>query len=869
MTHDYIFPLSAPAVTLVEVGGKGASLSRLVAAGLPVPDGFHITTAAYHRFVTENDLQPGIMAALGQVDTDQPVTMEAASKAIQALFTAAKTPPDVANAIIQAYADLAERHPAVAVRSSATAEDLPVASFAGQQETYLNVQGTAQVLEAVKKCWASLWTARAISYRIRNNIEHEQVSLAVVVQVLVPAQASGVMFTANPLNGKLDQLVINAAWGLGEAVVGGLVTPDLMILDKKNSQLIGRVTADKQVMTVRTNGATEEQPVAGHLRKAPVLNNSIAVELGNLGLRIEELYGMPMDIEWALAGGKFYILQARPITALPGLIKDVGLEWTLPDPKGQYMRASICELLPDPLSPLFSTLGMKAIETGINEMANDLFGMPVGSLSGFMLAINGYAYQKVSFTGRQWLLLLTRMLPGMPRVLKEGVRYWEKIAHPLYAQAVVRWQDRTLSDLKPVEIWSGVHEIIAAFAQHLGSLMASTMGPTAGSEGLFTQVYDKLVRKDGDPAAPAFLMGFDSIPIKAEKALYDLSMWCIGQPSVSTYLINTPSGQITRQLSEGLCPEGVSGEAWDKFHSRFRQYLEDYGYSIYDMDFAKPLPMEDPEPILETFRLFITGQGKNPYERQQASVARRKVSEEAVRARLKGIRRWSFEKTLKWAQSQAPLREDGIAEIGLGYPVLRRMLLELGRRFTEVGALREAEDIFWLEETEVEMAVASFEHGETLNDFYDCVQERKALWARQKQLIPPAQLPPGKKYLGLNMEGILAVGESSQEGSTIKGVGTSPGQVKGTARVLRDPKDFDQMQPGDVLVASVTTPAWTPLFAMACGIVTDIGGPLSHGSIVAREYGIPAVLGTGVATRRIHSGQTVTVDGNTGVVILH
>jgi pyruvate,water dikinase len=239
-----------------------------------------------------------------------------------------------------------------------------------------------------------------------------------------------------------------------------------------------------------------------------------------------------------------------------------------------------------------------------------------------------------------------------------------------------------------------------------------------------------------------------------------------------------------------------------------------------------------------------------------------------MRARLKGFKRWAFEKTLKWAQSQAPLREDGIAEIGLGYPVLRQLLLELGRRFAKAGAIPQAADIFWLETGEVAAAVTALERGESLKDYAGPIRERKSLWERRKRLTPPAQLPPGKKYLGLNVEGILAVGESTQAGSTIKGVGASPGQVRGTARVLHGPEDFGEMQPGEVLVASITTPAWTPLFAMAAGIVTDIGGPLSHGSIVAREYGIPAVLGTGVATRRIHNGQEITVDGTTGLVTL-
>jgi rifampicin phosphotransferase len=207
--------------------------------------------------------------------------------------------------------------PSVAVRSSATAEDLPDLSFAGQQETYLNVHGAEEVIAAVRRCWSSLWTARAISYRMRSQIDQTTVHLAVVVQELVPAESAGVLFTASPLDGRRDLLVINAAWGLGEAIVSGLVTPDTLTVAKADGQIIQRQTAEKQLMTVRVNGATEEQPVPEALRSAEVLDAQAAGELARLGTRIEALYGMPMDIEWARAADTFYILQARPITALP------------------------------------------------------------------------------------------------------------------------------------------------------------------------------------------------------------------------------------------------------------------------------------------------------------------------------------------------------------------------------------------------------------------------------------------------------------------------------------------------------------------------------------------------------------------------
>src|SRR5215472_15697123 len=228
----FILALDDASATLERVGGKGASLARMAAADLPVPPGFHVTTAAYRRFVTENGLQDKILAAVSMVSAGDPAALEEASRQIGNLFAQSVIPHDIAGAIRQAYAGLGGGDLPVAVRSSATAEDLPEMSFAGQQETYLNMHGEAMVLDAVKRCWASLWTARAIGYRARQGIAQEDVSLAVVVQELVPAEASGILFTANPLTGARDQVMINAAWGLGEAIVGGQVTPDTVVVDK-------------------------------------------------------------------------------------------------------------------------------------------------------------------------------------------------------------------------------------------------------------------------------------------------------------------------------------------------------------------------------------------------------------------------------------------------------------------------------------------------------------------------------------------------------------------------------------------------------------------------------------------------------------
>ncbi len=353
---DFILSLSDTSAGLLQVGGKGASLARLAAAGLPVPDGFHVTTAAYEQFVAVNQLESEISAALAGIDSAQPAMLEAAALRIRAAFEAAQMPEAIATEITAAYATLGQ--PSVAVRSSATAEDLPGLSFAGQQETYLNVQGVPAVLAAVQRCWGSLWTPRAIGYRLQHGIDQQTVRLAVVVQRLVIAEAAGILFTADPVSSQRDHALISASWGLGEVVVGGMVTPDSLTVEKASGQVLDRQTADKQVMTVRTASATAEQPVPEALRRAPVLDNAAAARLTALGVQIEQLYGQPMDIEWAWADGQFFILQARPITALPA-IETAPLTWPKPPWGVMYGRTSFAEQIPNPVSPLFATFGLR------------------------------------------------------------------------------------------------------------------------------------------------------------------------------------------------------------------------------------------------------------------------------------------------------------------------------------------------------------------------------------------------------------------------------------------------------------------------------------------------------------------------------
>ncbi len=442
---------------LASAGGKAANLGELVRAGLPVPPGFVVTTAAYREFVDANELRDRIVALVPTAKDADPAAYEAAARAIADLFAAGRVPDDLATAIAEAYRELGAD--AVAVRSSATAEDLEGASFAGQQDTYLNISGTDAVLDAVRRCWASLWTARAMAYRARQDIDPAEVSLAVVVQELVDAASAGVMFTADPSTGRRDAVLISAAWGLGEAVVGGLVNTDQLTLVGPELTVTDRQIADKAVQTVRTGAGTTETAVPPDRRRAAVLDDAAAHELAGLGRRIAEHFGAPQDIEWVRdTSGGLLIVQSRPITALPDPVGPVPTEWPVPVDHSAYFRASIVEQLPDPLTPLFADLIDVAVTRSITALMNEVLGRDAVRPGDVGLpTINGYAYYRYSNRG------MAHMLRSTPAALRGaygkrgfgGRERWETVSRPAYQAAVDRWRPRILADLSAPSCWTG------------------------------------------------------------------------------------------------------------------------------------------------------------------------------------------------------------------------------------------------------------------------------------------------------------------------------------------------------------------------------------------------------------------------------
>ena len=678
--------------------------------------------------------------------------------------------------------------------------------------------------------------------------------IAVVVQRLVPADVAGVMFTANPGNGRRDQTVITAAWGLGEAVVGGQVEPDEYVVTA-GDEVQQRIAA-KSVRTALTDGGSATEATPADLIDRPTLTTEQARELAALGARVEQHFARPQDIEWALLGERFALLQARPITALPEPTGEAPTEWPLPRDKAMYFRASIIEQLPDPLTPLFADLVRPAVPAGLAALMAEL-GPNLGELDIDFPTINGYAFYEYSNKSLNKMWGLTphaiRLLSSKNFVLSR----WRDRALPAYRAVVAQWASRPPAGLPATTLLQGVRELLEAGCRYYTNVqMVIPMAAT--TEISWTALYDGVLRGSSEAQASDFLLGFDSAPIVAEKALHELALWCRDVPGLP---------QALQQLDDPLpddAPDGVADADWAQFRARFAAYLAAQGHTLYNLDFANPVPADDPGPVLEALKHAVAGRAVDPVERQRRATQRRSMLTGELMDRLDPLRRRLARASLSAAQRWAPIREDALAAMGLAWPTMRALLAELGSRLVAAGGIESAADVYWLTEAEANADAAALDGGaSSVPDHRASIDERRMTWRGQALATPPQYLPVAG-WITL-MDSMMPAHSGEQTGPTLKGTGGSGGTVTATARVLAGPEDFAAFQPGEVLVASITTPAYTPLFALAAGVVTDIGGVLSHGSIVAREYGIPAVLGTGVATKRIATGDVITVDGSAGV----
>lgn len=866
VAEQWIMPLNDSAATVEDAGGKGASLAALTVAGFPVPPGFVITTDAYRQFVAENDLRRIIDLQTTSISEGDSGSLERAAATIQAAFQHGVIPAGITRAIEQAYAALGSPELAVAVRSSATAEDLPGLSFAGQQETRLNVRGQAAVRDAVRLCWASLWTARAITYRRQMVVAAEMVAMAVVVQEMVPAEASGVLFTANPVTGHRGQLVIEAATGLGEDLVGGAVTPESYVISRSDLEVERYVPGQSRRRESRpaVSAAHEDErdrDADGAVLAAPFLH-----ELVRLGLQAEEQFnGLPQDVEWAVASGKIWILQSRPITNLP-IAPIVDATWESPLPGTTWVRRQVVEHMPEPLSPLFAEIYLReGLEQSLTAIVRDIglgdfFKLIVDGP--FFTTVNGYGYSRgdINLPPEAVRYLARAFILGPIWLFRHGIDHWRDTALPRYLSTITRWQRVSPALAPDAELLRGVQELATADAVYW--FPAAIAIGTAKVSDWILDGFLHLAAPDRSLQASLFLRGFPSKTLEAEAELDAIARRARETADLSKLVTTTAAERLLDSL-----PGTPTGR---QLREDLEHYLARHGHQIYNLDFVAPTLVEAPLPVLLGLKAAIRDPGADALARQHRVARERdRMTEETARS-FDPLRRWLFRRLVRWARRYAPHREDALYYVGAGWPLLRRFALELGRRLAAAGMLEGADDIFFLQRGEIAAAIAARADHQQWTDLAQVARERRDLREQQQRLHPPAAVPPtSRMHIGrLDFSVRETQRRNAPDAMVLRGFAVSPGRVTAPASVIRSPADLAQMEPGTILVCPTTTPAWTPLFAQARELVTDIGGVLAHGSIVAREYGIPAVMGTGNATQRITSGQQITLDGTEGTVTL-
>ncbi|MHA7291837.1 PEP/pyruvate-binding domain-containing protein [Arthrobacter sp. MDT3-24] len=884
------------------VGGKAANLGELLAAGLPVPDGFCLTTEAYreatagHPHRTDGLLADVHTALQATPDGDLPALAALASRA-RGVIQNAPVPTEVAAAVEQAYAALGDNVP-VAVRSSATAEDLPSASFAGQQDTYLNVVGAAAVVEAVRNCWASLWTDRAVSYRASRGIDPAAVALAVVVQRMVDATAAGVLFTANPLTGRRKQAVIDASPGLGEAVVSGAVNPDHFVVDPLTGRVLERRLGDKRIAVRPIPGGGTRTLTISNGGAAACLTDKQAAELAALGHRVEGHFGSPQDIEWAIAGdGHFWLTQSRPITTLfpvPQRAAGVGT------PGGEGTRVYLCFSLAQGLTRPITPMGLAAFRLIGSSVARAAqFDVPEPHKGPSPYAVAG---QRIYFD----LTAVARSTTGrliVPRVFDVMEARSATVLRRVFEDPRFSVTRRTplglLRHVVPAAVHARVPETLlrAVFrpdaalrrANRRAREFADSLEPPAGvtplqrldhAENLLgTRIFSVVPSIVPLPAlgfAALALVGkllgggrWDDLQVVLRglpnnvTTEMDLDLWRLAQVIRND---GVSRAAVTERKPTELAEEFHSGQLPAVLQAGLARFMGQYGHrAVAEIDVGMPRWSDDPTHIVGVLANYLRLEGSalapddqfsNAAEEAEACVDRL-VGEAHIRGRLRGT---VVRAALRRARLFAGLRELPKYQLVVGLAEVRKQLALAGTALADAGVVADEDDIFFLDLDEARAGLSS---GET--DLRDLVAQRRADYAveLERRHIPRVLLSDGTEPEAIPVAGAAA---ASPVPGALSGSPASAGVVTATARVILDPVGA-HLEPGEILVAPSTDPGWTPLFLTAGGLVMEMGGPNSHGAVVAREYGIPAVVGVPDATLRIFTGQEITVDGGAGTVV--
>ncbi|MBV9109329.1 MAG: phosphoenolpyruvate synthase, partial [Gemmatimonadetes bacterium] len=843
MTDRYVLDFQEIDRAQIEAaGGKGAHLGELSRIeGIRVPPGFCVTTDAFRRIMADAPSLGERLDRLSRLEADDREAIRTLSAEIREHIEAIAIPGDVAAAITGALARLGE-DAACAVRSSATAEDLPGASFAGQQDTYLNVTGPEAVLRHVSRCWASLFTERAVTYRLRNGFDHRKVHMAVVVQRMVVPRASGILFTADPVTGDRRAASVEASFGLGEALVSGLVNADVYTV--RDGQVVARTIGAKRLAILPSPaGGTEEREIELGRQDEPALTDGQAVRLVELGRRIEAHFGSPQDIEWCLDDDGFSIVQSRPITTLFP-IPEAG------DGENHvYISVGHQQMMTDAMTPLGLSFWQMTTPRPMAEAGGRLFvdvtqilASPAGraGLMGMMAKSDPLITDAV-----QTVLDRGGFVPTLP----DADPAWtppssgEAPIDPdpsLVDELIARTQASIAAVKRDIRERSGpaLLDFIQADIQELRRVLHDPQSRRVIMTGMEAAWWlnERLQAWLGETNAADVLT--QSVPhnVTSEMglALLDVADAIRPHPEVIAFLQQVQDDGFLDEL-----PRFPGGrEARDTILA----WLDRYGMRcVGEIDITRPRWSERPSAllplILGNVRNFAPGEGERRFEqgRQEAW-----AKEQEVLDRLRALpdgeaKAEETKRMIDRVRTFAGYREYPKYGMISRYFVYKQALLEEAGRLVQAGVIREAEDIFYLRFEELHEVVRTHQVDDAL------IRERRDAFRTYQALTPPRVLTSdGEMLSGAYRRDDLPAG-------ALVGLGVSAGTVEGRARVILDVAQAD-LEPGDILVTAFTDPSWTPLFVAITGLVTEVGGLMTHGAVIAREYGLPAVVGVQHAT---------------------
>jgi phosphoenolpyruvate synthase/pyruvate phosphate dikinase len=852
------------------VGGKGANLGELSRLeGIRVPDGFCVSTEAFRRVLGAAPAIGGLLDRLALLKAEDREAIRELAAAIRGVIEGIAIPEDVQEAITRSLARLGEQA-ACAVRSSATAEDLPAASFAGQQDTYLNVIGKPAILKHISRCWASLFTERAVTYRRQHGFDHRKVHMAVVVQRMLLPRAAGILFTADPVTGNRKVAAIEAGFGLGEALVSGLVNADGYKV--RDGRVIEKAIATKQLATwALEGGGTQERALEPERRDRQVLTDAQIVRLARLGRRIEGHFGQPQDIEWCLVEDDLHIVQSRPITTL----------YPIPEAGDQgnhvYVSVGHQQMMTDPMKPLGLSLFQLTAARPMYAAGGRLFvdiTKELATPAGRNMILDGLGRSDPLIKDALTTLIERDFIasppqdpndpqapgpgqgkPGMPpagsqaEIEDDPAIVADLIAH---SQASIEALKRDIRTKSGTDLLDFILEDGRLLRQRLfeprnfGAIMAGMNAATWINEQMLAWLGEKNAADTLAQSAP------NNVTSEMGLALLDVADVIRPHPEVVAYLQHAKDDGFL----EGLLPLEGGPEA----HDALRAYLDKYGMrGVGEIDVTRTRWREAPTTlvpsILGNIRNFEPGAGSRKLEQGRQEAAKK---EQELLERLKPLpdgprKAGETQRMISRLRTFIGYREYPKYGIVNCYFLYKQALLEEAGRLVRANVLQSREDIYYLTFQELREVVRTHELDGQI------VSQRKAEHERHRKLTPPRVL---------TSEGEIVAGAYKRAGlpaGALVGLAVSAGVVEGRARVLSGMADAE-LAAGDILVTTFTDPSWTPLFVSIKGLVTEVGGLMTHGAVIAREYGLPAVVGVQNATRLIKDGQRIRVHGTDGYV---